>query len=271
MAELLLVRLNGDEIARVNTDDPPCELTPSRKIGADSSVEFEDSSGRQHRHSLAELSGWAHFSIRVHKGLSCQADCAVTAAEVFDPQQLINGEGSGVRFQPFFLPGSTGDSAALHGQGLFARGMHFSGSVTPGSVRLSCECDECSRSFQIQSFHAGFSDVAYMYSGSGRYTLILDGGTPGAPPALGSTDLSAVAELEASLPAAPDGTRFGHLNPFRCPHCAAPYIDFARHARLRETEYYGNCLFGSGPIRYQPPKLGGAKSVSPWWRKIFGR
>ena len=248
MAELLFVRLDGDEIARVNAGDLPCELTPSRKIGGDASLVFEDSSGRAHRHSLAELSGWVHISIRVHQDLICQADCVVTAGEVFDPEQLMKGEASGIRFQPFVLPGSTWDPAMFRGQGLFARGLHFPGSVTPGNVRLSCECDECGRSFQVRSFHAGFSHASYVYSDSGRYTLILESGTIGTPPAIPATDVAAIAALDASLPTAPDGTRFRYLNPFRCPHCAAPYIDFARHPRLRETEYYGNVLFGSEPI-----------------------
>ena len=250
MSALLTVRLNGSEIARVNTGDPPCQLTPSRQVGTNAAIAFEDSSGRRHQHSLAELSGWAHVSIRINELLGCQADCVVMASKAFDLQRFMNGEGRGIRFQPFYLHGAPRAPAAMHGQGLFARGLHFSGEVTPRSVRLSCECDACSRAFQIQSFHAGFGDIGYMYSGSGRHTLIVDAGVPGAPPALGPADLAAVAALEASLPAAPDGTRFKYLNPFRCPHCAAPYIDFARHPGLRENEYYGNCLFGAEPIRY---------------------
>jgi hypothetical protein len=251
---LLTVLLNEDEIAQVNAGDEPCEMKPSRPVQPGAVITFVDGAGRRHVHSLAELSGWAHISVRVHQGLACQADCAVTGTETYDPSELLTGQGHGIRFQPFFLPGSKGDANELVGQGLFRRGMHFSGAVTPGSVRLSCECDHCSRSFQVQSFHAGFGATGYMYSGSGDYTLVIDERAPGAPPALGKPDMDAVTALEAILPVAPDGTRFRYMNPFRCPHCHKPYIDFQAHPGLREGEYYGNCCFGAAPIRYEQPE-----------------
>jgi len=195
----------------------------------------------------------------------------VTPSETYDPQDLLTGKGSGIRFQPFFLPGSKGSAADLLGQGLFRRGMHFSGTVTPGSVRLGCECDHCNRSFQVQSFHSGFGDVGYFYSGSGAYTLIVDHTVPGSPPALGEPNMAALAALEAVLPLAPDGTSFRYMNPFRCPHCSQPYIDFEAHPGLREREYYGNCLFGAAPIRYDPPATSPGKSAGGLLVKIFGR
>lgn len=249
---LLRVLLNGEEIIRVNDGDVPCEVTPSRLVAANTVVEFLDSSSRRHAHGLGELSGWAHFSVRVHRSFACQADCAVTADEVYDPKDLLEGRGRGVRLQPFYLPGSTADASSLRGQGLFRRGLHFSGNVTPASVRLSCECDACGRSFLVQSFHAGFSDLGYMYSASGAYTLLMDAHLPGAPPPTGTPDMKALAALEAILPLAPDGTPFRYMNPFRCPHCREPYIDFAAHPEIRADEYYGNHLLGVAPLRYRP-------------------
>lgn len=249
---ILTILLNGEEIASVRATDLPCEVTPSRPLQPDAVLEFVDSEGFRHTHSLGALSGWLHLSVRVHASLACQADCVVSDTEAFDPEALLSGQASGIRFQPFFLPGSTADAEALRGQGLFRRGLHFSGTVTPASVRLACECDQCRRSFQVQSFHAGFSGAGYMYSSSGAYTLIIDETVPGAPPALGQADQDSLTRLEAALPPAPDGSRFSYLNPFRCPHCAAPYIDFAAHPEMRETEYYGNTLFGVSPIRYAP-------------------
>lgn len=248
---LLTVLLNDDEIGHVDAGEQPCEIKPSRPVQPGAVIEFVDGAGRRHVHSLAELSGWAHISVRVHEGLACQADCVVTGADTYDPSELLTGKGHGIRFQPFFLPGSKGDPNDLAGQGLFRRGMHFSGTVTPGSVRLSCECDRCARSFHVQSFHAGFSNVGYMYSGSGAYTLTIDERVQGAPPAMGKPDDAALATLEAILPMAPDGTSFRYMNPFRCPHCHEPYIDFEAHPGLREGEYYGNCLFAVAPLRYE--------------------
>lgn len=90
-----------------------------------------------------------------------------------------------------------------------------------------------------------------MYSDSGVYTLVIDEHVPGAPPAMGKPDTNALRALEAVLPAAPDGTPFRYINPFRCPHCHQPYIDFRTHPELRENEYYGNYLFGVAPVRYE--------------------
>lgn len=262
---VLNVLLNGEEIAVIKASDLPCEVTPSRPIRPDALLEFVDGAGTRHAHSLGDLSGWLHLSVRVHKSLVCQSDCIVSNSENLDPTALGSGSAAGIRFQPFFLPGSSGDPNALLGQGLFRRGLHFSGTVTPGSVRLSCECDHCRRTFQIQSFHAGFSNVGYMYSGSGANTLIIDDSVPGAPPALGKPDMKKLAALEAILPPAPDGSRFSYLNPFRCPHCARPYIDFEAHPNLREQEYYGNTIFSVSPIHYEP------SATPPARRGLFSR
>lgn len=249
---LLTVVLNGDEVAAVEPGDLPCELTPSRAIDTNSTLEFIESTGRRHVHSLGELSGWAHISVRLNERLGCQADCLVTDDEIFDAG-AHKASAPGVRFQPFFLPEAMVDAQRLVGQGLFARGLHFNGLVTPGSVRLSCECDFCFRTFQVQSFHAGFANLGYMYSDSGAYTLTIADDVPGCPPALGTPDMAALERLEAILPLAPDGTTFRYAHPFRCPHCRKPYIDFEAHPGLREREYYGNCLFGVPPIRYLAP------------------
>ena len=268
---LLTVLLNDDEIGHVDAGEQPCEIKSSRPIQPGAIIEFVDAEGKRHVHSMAELSGWAHISVRVHDGLAWQADCAVTGKEAYDPDELLTGKGHGIRFQPFFLPGSKGDPNDLVGQGLFRRGMHFSGTVTPGSVRLSCECDSCAQSFHVQSFHAGFSSMGYMYSGSGAYTLIINEWVPGAPPAMGKPDDAALAKLEANLPEAPDGTRFRYMNPLRCPHCQQPYINFQANPGLREGEYYGNCLFGVAPQRYEQPKPPQKTSRPSLFRTLFMR
>ena len=268
---LLTVVLNGDEVAAVEPGDPPCELTPSRLIARNSTLEFIESTGRRHVHSLGELSGWAHISVRVNERLGCQVDCLVTDNEIFDPEALSNPSVPGVRFQPFFLPEAGGDPQRMIGQGLFARGLHYSGLVTPGSVRLSCECDFCARTFQVQSFHAGFANIGYMYSESGAFTLTIADDVPGCPPALGTPDRAELKRLEAILPLAPDGTIFRYTHPFRCPHCRKPYIDFEAHPGLREREYYGNCLFGVPPIRYPPPAPPSNRPAKGFFYRFFGK
>lgn len=139
----------------------------------------------------------------------------------------------------------------LKGKGLFACGLHFSGTVTPGNTLLSCECDSCHRSFLIRSYHSGFSNSGYFDSASGKHTLTVPSHLAGAPVALSEPEPTALATLEAMLPAAPDGSRFAYLNPFRCPHCSAPYIDFSEPGS-RSAEYYGNYFAGSELLRYEP-------------------
>ncbi|MEC3887196.1 hypothetical protein [Xanthomonas campestris] len=251
-APLLIVRADGRELCRISQSDVPCEIKPSAWLKADSVLEFADSAGSVHRHELGTATGWFHFSIRIHPNLGCQADCVISQTEQLDPDAFANGHADGIRFQPFFLPGASVSSTALAGKGLFARGLHFSGLVTGGNVLLSCECDHCKRSFLIRSYHAGFSNAGYFYSESGRYTITVEDHITGSPAALTEPDPEQLHALEERLPLAPDGSAYRYMNPFRCPHCAAPYIDFAAHPGLRKNEYYGNYFVGSDLLRYTP-------------------
>ncbi|CAM0999686.1 hypothetical protein EJMOOK_13575 [Rhodanobacter sp. Root179] len=249
---LLKVFVDGAPLCIVTSDSLPCELAPAAAVRPDSEVLFLAADGTEHKHSLGGAQGWAHFSVRVHRNLACQSDCVVTNSPQFDADAFSRGEALGVRFQPFFLPGGNVTNSELRGKGLFARGLHFNGRVTPGNILLSCECDCCHRSFVIRSYHAGFSNSGYFYSGSGKYTLTVSSYVAGAPAALAEPEPAGLAALEARLPEAPDGSRFAYLNPFRCPYCSAPYIDFAAHPGSRVSEYYGNYFAGFELLRYEP-------------------
>ncbi|MCC2978076.1 hypothetical protein LK533_15540 [Sphingomonas sp. PL-96] len=246
---LLVVRVNGREVASVGQGDVPCEICPDVQLDAPATIDFEDSAGTVHRHQLPAEQGWLHLSVRVHPHLGCQADAVVTERPEHSSGAPIGEDEIGIRFQPFFLPEAP-SIPALDGRGLFARGLHFSGLVTPGNILLSCECDRCARTFLVRSFHAGFGETAYFYSGSSRYTLTVDARLEGAPAPLSDPDPEALAALEARLPAAPDGSRFAYQNPFRCPHCDAPFIDFVAHPEQRAGEYYGLYLPEAPPIRF---------------------
>lgn len=248
---LLTIHVDGQRVGAVTTEQVPRELNPSAKVRPGSVVSFIAADGTEHVHALGEVTGWAHFSVRVHANRACQADCVVSDSERFDPEAFSRGEAAGIRFQPFFLPGAAVSNSELKGKGLFARGLHFSGTVTPGNMLLSCECDSCHRSFLIRSYHAGFSNSEYFYSASGKYTLTVSSYLPGAPAALAEPEPAALAALEAAFPAAPDGSRFAYRNPFRCPHCSATYIAFPVPGS-RSAEYYGNYFAGSELLRYEP-------------------
>jgi hypothetical protein len=251
-APRLVVTVNGNALCAIAAADIPCERSPSIYLEAGSVLAFVDGDGIGHQHALGDAAGWFHFSIRVHPNLGCQADCVVTHERVVDPQAFSSGKATGIRFQPFFLTGAHVAPGELRGRGLFRRGLHFSGNVTPANIILSCECDRCRESFQIHSFHAGFANVGYFYSGSGKYTIMVSDHIPGSPAALAEPDAVSLAALEAQLPSAPDGTSYRYTNPFRCPHCGDPYIDFETWPQDRPGEYYGNYFVGSAPIRFTP-------------------
>jgi hypothetical protein len=153
--------------------------------------------------------------------------------------------------QPFFITGAKHNNQALIGKGLFERGFHFSGFITPENVSLSCICDYCSKSFRIKSFHAGFSNFTYFYSGSGSQTLVTSMVEDAEP----DEEIRPFAEkyinLEVKFPLSKDGTYFKYMNSFRCPYCGTAYIDFERFPEQREIEYYGNYFYGDELVSYE--------------------
>ena len=68
---------------------------------------------------------------------------------------------------------------------------------------------------------------------------------------MGEPDIDAIKQLERNLPAAPDGTKLSYYNPFCCPKCSEPYIDFSKYPEQRPNEYYGNTYYNEKPIHYE--------------------
>ena len=148
-----------------------------------------------------------------------------------------------VRIQPFFLSNKKELNKALHGKGLFDRGLHFSGTVTPSGVRTICICDSCQLNFAIQHFHAGFAKVQYFYSSDSSETLVVPyESIENLPNQLSSPENEIVLrELESKLPKPSNNQgEFKYYNPLRCPFCYHPYIDFEKYKEIRPNEYYGN-------------------------------
>lgn len=154
--------------------------------------------------------------------------------EIFDPHF------EGIRLQPFFLKSSPVQNESLFGRGLFERGLHFAGTVTPGTVRCVAVCDHCRKSFTLRHYHAGFSEIQYFYSANGLKAVSMSyekmGDFPGQLAGLpNETQLKRIA---ARLPKnRPEGA-YGYFNPLRCKHCHAPYIDFSKYPEIRPSEYY---------------------------------
>ena len=249
---IMAVHIDDHAVCEATAADAPGVFAPSVKLTPrQSTLALRQPSGAQQVHALAFEEGWCHLTVRLHPSLACEIDCIVSASSKRSPHALDHGSARGIRFQPVILDVSTVQRPETRGQGLFGRGLHLPGEVTPGNVSLSCICDDCSRSFRLQSFHAGFSNVGYFYSESGQFTIVVNGDVEGAPVPPSEPDPSALAALESRLPPAPDGTRFGYLNPLRCPHCKAPYIDFVSHPEIRANEYYGNTFFGQRATEFR--------------------
>jgi hypothetical protein len=206
-----------------------------------------------------DLAGkFLHASIRILDNLGLMMDGVVSLDEHDDRAGAAVDRGhrfvEGIRFQPLFIGAARGKNALTVGKGLFERGLHFSGIVTPGNVRACCFCDRCGGAFSLEHFHTGFGqdlgDGQYFYCERGIHTAIVDPDRlPGCPYPLQKTiDPARVAEAEAKLPrCAACGTAFRYLNPLRCPYCAAPYLDFERFPGMRPSEYYGCTLVGGEP------------------------
>jgi|ERR1017187_1046223 hypothetical protein len=247
--KLIEIFLDGKQIAVVTDEKLPVEKKFSfQLINHKSVLTFRDFAGVGYGHLLNFENGWIHLSVHVHPNLACQADCLVSENEKVDAADFQKGAANGIRFQPFYLPGSKANAVDLVGRGLFYRGLHFSGTITQGNVSLSCICDACRRSFRLQSFHAGFGNCGYFYSDSGVHTLIVASTVEGCPPARGKPNSEALARLESRLPkSSKDGTAFRYFNSLRCPYCKAAYIDFQKFPSEREIEYYGNYFYGDKP------------------------
>jgi hypothetical protein len=200
-----------------------------------------------------DLTGqFLHSSIRIFANSGVMIDGVISKSACTCPTWQEPGY-EGVRLQPFLLSDKVEENVKLAGLGLFRRGLHFSGAVTPTSVRAVCFCDRCRKSFTLQHFHAGFSEVQYFYSGDGKETLIVAyGAPPNLPQQLQKTiDPTVLATVEAALPNPTIGQgAFRYYNSFLCPHCQEPFIDFVKHNDIRPGEYYGNTLINVRPTRW---------------------
>ena len=249
MSAVLEVFLGDSLIHRVKREDVPKNERFSFPIPKENaSLSFVASSGKTYRHDLqsAVKDGWSwiHLSVMVSDVFGVGADALLGNSDNPPEAEFRTGMADGMRFQPISLPEMEGGEMDLSGQGLFQRGFHKSGVVTPANLTLSCICDFCEKSFRLQSLHAGFEGITYMYCSGGPHTLFALKTYPDAPPVFGPPDLASVERFEARLPECLEcGGNFKYYNSFLCPHCSKPYIDFERFPYLRELEYYANYLY----------------------------
>ena len=179
-----------------------------------------------------------HSSIRILANSGVMIDGIISKSNTNFPQ-LTDKDYEAIRFQPFYLSDKNENNIALKGKGLFERGLHFSGTITPTGVRNICVCDSCNLSFTIEHFHSGFSELQYFYSIDSKETLTVPYGSIENLP----TQLQAIIDngtleiIENKLPKpSNDVGSFRYYNSFKCPHCLTPYIDFEKHKEMRPKE-----------------------------------
>jgi hypothetical protein len=190
-----------------------------------------------------ELAGepphYFHMTLHVLESLGVMLNCYITHTDeslsTSDSSAIYRSQG--VKFQPWYLPGSQYSNESMTGRGLFTRGLHVSGMITPGNVCSCCVCDHCSKSFVLRHAHAGFADCQYFYCERGLHTLLVYEPIEDMPFQLQGPDHGLVFQ-EQLPPCQACGTRFLYYNPLRCPHCNAPYVDFATYPEMRPNEYY---------------------------------
>jgi hypothetical protein len=173
---LLTVKVNNEELCSIYSYDLSfweeifkLRLTKKFSILCDKGAQVEFHTKEAHYlHVLAEEEGWLHFAIEVYiykQQIVCQPVCAMKPYPIYHWEKKPSNDTCFIRFQPFMAAGYPQD---LVGRGLFLRGLHYRGFVTPTNVKLSCICDNCKK-----SVHSGFSMASYFYSASGQYTLIV--------------------------------------------------------------------------------------------------
>ena len=191
-----------------------------------------------------------HSSIRILPNSAVMIDGIISKSKAHCPTWTDNNY-EAIRLQPFYLSNADDYNLQLVGKGLFERGLHFTGTITPLGVRNICICDSCKQSFTIQHFHAGFSEVQYFYSSDSNETLIVPySGVENLPVQLQEDiDDDVLISVETKLPKPSNyDSVFKYYNSFRCPHCLTPYIDFEHNKAIRPKEYYGNVYINGEPV-----------------------
>lgn len=182
-----------------------------------------------------------------------QLQAAICKNEAGDPLDDVC-ERRVVRCEPVCFSRCTIPDNDLQGKGLFARGYHSAGRITPGRViRWIARCDACNKSFTMEHFHAGMDGSQYFYSEDSSETVVISCYEfTECPGQLAETvSPEAIAAIEEKLPKPKNGSgAFRYYNPFRCPHCKAPYIDFERYPEIRPHEYYGYTYINEVPWMY---------------------
>ena len=111
------------------------------------------------------------------------------------------------------------------------KGLRYPGVTTPLNVRLIGWCPSCQRSFTFLSYALYNAQEEVAYSDDGL-------------------DVCGIEEYEIdkeNWARTADGKIFRYYNPFRCPHCGKPYIDYKKHRYMKRFGNAACALLGKKP------------------------
>ena len=115
-------------------------------------------------------------------------------------------------------------------------------------------CDACgvrNEFAQPYPYHAGFANQGFLYNDAGNSTLVWSSFDPAYEEIVGTIHPWALSEelrtqLEASLPAAPQGGRWRFTNPARCNKCQSE-ISPPMGDNIYYLEYPDSVILDTGP------------------------
>jgi hypothetical protein len=248
MKTLLSAYLTNKELAQITDEKIPTFKRLEFSIsGLEHELILVDSKNRKYSFDLSSAFDagldWIDACIDINENLVIHADCRLGKNQSipFAPQQII--------FQSFRLPENNINQDEVAGKELYGRGFLSPGSMIGSDFSFLCICDYCEKSFRLQNQHLAMSPLVHMYCESGYHTLL-------AEPAksFNFKNNETWLEFESLLPKCNlCNTSFRMMNPFRCPNCHEPFINYEKYPEQRVHDINAVNLY-SQAYQYWLPK-----------------
>lgn len=140
--------------------------------------------------------------------------------------EKMTNDNVGYRFEGHYL--THGDALAqrrfenINGLDLYDKGLRYPGYSTPSCVRLIGVCQVCGKSITFRSGNIYLTSDEPVYSDDGLSVCSISSYETANP------DFNKEEWMYQK-----SGKTYRYYNPFRCPHCGAPYIDYQKHPEMK--------------------------------------